>query len=134
MVLLVKSKEIYYDGCFLEFFSKFSEQPFCKTFPVSCFSNLLKSSGWMTVTYFFFGHLRVFWVFFLYVRVTLELRRKTFAMEASDSFVFFAITEKISFFGGEILLRKLLIQSINKFLENRDQNSLGTRSLSTIFD
>ena len=45
--------------------------------------------------------------------------------------LFFAFTEKnISLFGGELLLRKLSVQSINEFLENRDQNSVHTRSLS----
>ena len=47
---------------------------------------------------------------------------------------FFAFTEKnISLFGGELLLRQLSIQSINKFLEYRDQYSLDTRSFSAIF-
>ena len=47
---------------------------------------------------------------------------------------FFAFTEKnISLFGWELLLSKLSIQSINKFLENRDQNSLDTRTFSAIF-
>ena len=59
-------------------------------------------------------------------------------METSDAFVFvfcFAFTEKkkILCFGWELLLRKLLIPSINGFLENRDQNSLDTRPFSAIF-
>ena len=36
--MLVKSKRIYYHGCFLEIFSNFSEQPFCETLPASSFS------------------------------------------------------------------------------------------------
>ena len=48
--------------------------------------------------------------------------------------LFFASTEKnISLFVGELLLRKLSIQSINEFLENRDQNPLDTRSFFAIF-
>ena len=89
----------------------------------------------MTATYFFFGHLCVFWAFFTQVRGTLELCRKTSAMETSDAFAFFAFTEKNV---GELLLalllaesyywEKLSIQSINEFLENRDQDSLDIRS------
>ena len=55
-------------------------------------------------------------------------------METSDAFVFFcffAFTEKnISLFSGKLLLRKLSIQSINEYLENRDQNSLDARTFS----
>ena len=34
---------------------------------------------------------------------------------------------------GELLLRQLLIQSIDRYLKNRNQNSLDTRSLYAIF-
>ena len=36
-------------------------------------------------------------------------------------------------FSGELLLRQLSIQLIDKFLENHDQNSLDTKSFSAIF-
>ena len=92
---------------FLEIFSKFLEQPFCRTLPVSCFSSLLKSSGWMTVISFFFGHLSVFWVFFSSFRVTLRLLAIN-VEKPLGTFIFFALTEKnISLFGGEVLLRQL---------------------------
>ena len=53
-------------------------------------------------------------------------------METSDAFVFFfAFTKKnISLFGGELLLRKLSIQSINKFLEYRDLDNHLIQGLS----
>ena len=35
-----------------------------------------------------------------------------------------SLKKNISLFDGELLLKQLSIQSINKFLENRDQNSL----------
>ena len=73
LFLLVISIRIYYHECFPWSFLKFSEEPFCRTLPVSCFSNSLKPPGWMTVIYFFFGHFSVFWVFFTLVKVTLEL-------------------------------------------------------------
>ena len=56
-------------------------------------------------------------------------------METLDAFAFLALLKKrFLCFGGGLLLRKLSIQSINKFLENRDQNSLDTRPFSAIFD
>ena len=73
LFLLVISIRIYYHECFPWNFLKFSEEPFCRTLPVSCFSNSLNPPGWMTVIYFFFGHFSVFWVFFTLVKVTLEL-------------------------------------------------------------
>ena len=39
----------------------------------------------------------------------------------------------MALFGEELLLRKPSIQSINKFLENRDKNSLDTMSFSAVF-
>ena len=66
---------------------------------------------------------------------TLELRRETSVMQTSDTFVFLTSLKKnISLFGWELLLRTFSIQSIIKFLENRDQNSLDARSFSAIFD
>ena len=125
-------KEYITRNVFREILSNFSEEPDCKALPISCFSNSLKSSGWMAAIYFFFGHLWVFWVFFTKVRVTLELRRKVSAMETSDAFVYLpSLKKNISLFDGELLFRKH--QSINKFLEIRDQNSLDIRSFSAIF-
>ena len=47
---------------------------------------------------------------------------------------FFVFTkENISLFSGESLLRRSSIQSINKFLGNRNQNSLDTCYFSAIF-
>ena len=54
---------------FLELSLNFLEQTFSRTLPVP---NSLRSFGWMTVIYFFFGQLFVFWVFFTLVRVTFE--------------------------------------------------------------
>ena len=112
---------------FLEIFSKFSEQPFCRTLPVSCFSNLLKSSGWMTVISFFFGHLSVFWVFFSSVRVTLRLLainvEKPLRLRLQAR-LFFCLNWKKYFFvwwGG--IIETTFVQSINK----------NTWSFSTIF-
>ena len=112
--------------------SNFSEQAFCRAPPVSCFSNLLKSCGWMTATYFFFWHLRVFWVFCTSVRVTLELRRKTLRWRLQTR-LFFCLRWKKYFivWWGSIIEKAF--DSINEFLENRDQNSLDTRSFSAIF-
>ena len=57
-------------------------------------------------------------------------------METPDAFIFFlfSLKKNISLFVEELLLRQLSIQSVNKFLENRDQNSLVTRSFSKISD
>ena len=54
-------------------------------------------------------------------------------METPDAFTFLSSLKKNSLFGGETLLKQLLIRTINKFLENCDQNSLDTRSFSAIF-
>ena len=48
-------------------------------------------------------------------------------------FVLPSLKKKNLCFGRDLLLRKLLIPSINGFLENRDQNSLDTRPFSAIF-
>ena len=58
---------------------------------------------------------------------------KTSAVENPDEFIFVPSLKKFSLFSGELLLRELSIQSINKFLENSDRNSLDTRSFSAIF-
>ena len=57
-------------------------------------------------------------------------------METPDAFIsfLFSLKKNISLFVEELLLRQLSIQSVNKFLENRDQNSLVTRSFSKISD
>ena len=85
----------------------------------------------MTVTYFFFR------VFFTSVRVALELlvvNLENPLQWRRQTRLFFVLTEKdISLFGVELLLRQLWIQSINKFLGNRDQNALDIRLFSAIF-
>ena len=96
----------------------------------------LKSSGWMTVIYFFLD-ICVFWVLFTSVRVTLELPAINVEKPLRwrlHAFIFFAFTEKnISLFGRELLTRQLSIQSVDKFLENCDQISFETRSFSALF-
>ena len=69
--LLIKSKRIYYHECFPRNFLEFSEH--LEHLRLAGFFHSLKFSGWMTVIYFFLGHLHVFWVFFTSIRVTLEL-------------------------------------------------------------
>ena len=56
-------------GCFPGNFPEFFRATILYKLPVS---NSLKSSGWMTVIYFFFGHLCVFWMFVTSVKVSLE--------------------------------------------------------------
>ena len=108
-----------------EIFSSFSEQPFCKALLVSCFSHLLKSSSWMTTTYFFFDTYVFSEYFSLGSELLLNCVEKTLWWRLQTCL--FAFTEKnISLFGGELLLRKLLIQSVIEFLENCDQNSLDS--------
>ena len=93
-------------------------------------SNWLKSSSWMTVTYFFFGHLCVFRVFFTLVRVTLEL----LAINGEKPQLLFVSLKKIFLcLMGSYYWDIFRFQSINKFLENRDQISLDTRTFSAIF-
>ena len=115
----------------------FSEEPVCRTLPVSCFSNLLKSPGWLTVIYFFFGHFSVFWEFFTSVRVTLDLLainvEKPLRWRLQTCLFFCFHLENIYLFDGDLLLRQLSIQSINKFQKSCQQNSLDARTFSAIF-
>ena len=54
--------------------------------------NLLKPSGWMTITYFFFRNLCVFWLLFHFGRsyswIDCRWKRKASAVETPDAFIF----------------------------------------------
>ena len=93
-----------------------------------------------TVIYLFFGRSCVFWVFFTSVRLRVTLALLAINVEKLirwrlQTRLPFACLHWKKYFsdGGEKLLRRLSIQSTNKFLKNRDQNSLDTKSFSAIF-
>ena len=79
----------------------------------------------MTTTYFFFDTYVFSEYFSLRSELLLNCVEKPLWWRLQTCL--FAFTEKnISLFGGELLLRKLLIQSVIEFLENCDQNSLDS--------
>ena len=90
----------------------------------------------MTVTYFFFGHLCVFWVYFTSIRVTLELLainvEKPLLWRLQTRLFFLPSLKRKYFFVWWGPIIESTFDSINKFLENCDQKSLDTRSFSAI--
>ena len=121
MILLVKSKGIYYHGCFLGNFLEFFRTTILLNIPGRLFFWSVKVSWQNDSIYFFFGHFKVFWVLFTLVRVILGLLaiyvEQSLWWGLQTCLFFWLYWKNISLFCGELLLRQLCIQSINKFLE-----------------
>ena len=127
VVLLLKSKRLYYHGCFPE------ENHFVEHFQFLiryCFLAEWQLSISFLDAYMFSEY------FFTSVRVTFGLL--AFNVEKPlrwrlQTHLFSCLHWKnISLFGGG-LLKQLSIQSVNKFSGHRNQNSLDTRFFSAIF-
>ena len=92
---------------------------------------LIPKVFWLNDSYLF-----LFWTLTCFLRIShLGQGYSSIALRLRiQTSLFIVFTEKnICLFGRELLLRKRLIQSINEFLENRNQNPLNTRYFSAIF-